>query len=378
MRYKGRPDLGIMFAESFCSCAAVFTKNLCQAAPVIWSRERFRKGRAVLANAGQANAQTGEKGLQDAKEGAAALGALLKIPTDEVLVASTGVIGAPMNMEALLKALPKLAESLGSQEKDFEAFSRAILTTDTCPKTAEAEVDVNGAKGSIWGCAKGSGMIAPDMATMLAFILTDVKVEGGLLQRLLGEAVDSSFNRLTVDGDMSTNDSVFLLSSGALGGEETRDPSSKEALAFKGRLQEVLTGLAIAIARDGEGATKFVTVRVKGARSASEADMAARAIAGSPLCKTAFYGSDPNWGRFMAALGRSGARFDPNEASLYLDGVHFVKNGADNGKEEEAAQVMKGRSFTLTADLRSGEAEAFIYTCDLSHDYISINADYRS
>jgi glutamate N-acetyltransferase/amino-acid N-acetyltransferase len=376
MRYQGRPDLGLILAESFYSGAAVFTDNVCQAAPVIWSKDRFREGRAILANAGQANAQTGNPGLRDAAESASRLGELLGLDPNGVLLASTGIIGAPLNMEHLIKALPGLVRDL--REDGFDGFSRAILTTDTVPKVAEAEVDSGGLRFSIWGCCKGSGMIAPSMATMLAFVLTDLKVEEGLLLQLLRDGTDKSFNRITVDGDTSTNDSLFLMSSGLSGDHPVSDPESREALAFREALQKVLTELALSIARDGEGATRLVSITVKGARDASEASRAARTVAESPLVKTAFYGQDPNWGRVLAALGRSGALFDPYKVDIDLDSVPWVRKGVDNGKEPEAKAVMGQRTYSMTIDLHNGKAEDTVHTTDLSHEYVSINASYRS
>ncbi|MDR2613380.1 MAG: bifunctional glutamate N-acetyltransferase/amino-acid acetyltransferase ArgJ [Deltaproteobacteria bacterium] len=381
MRYRNRPDLGLIVADPYCGWSGVFTRNLCAAAPVLWSRERGR-GRAILANAGQANAQTGERGLEDARISAEALSRLLGsriagVGTDDVLLASTGVIGQPVNMEALLAALPGLVEGLSPG--GLEGFSRAILTTDTVPKAERAEVkEPGGASYSIWGCVKGSGMIAPDMATMLGFVLTDRPCSSGFLRQALREATDLSFNRITVDGDTSTNDSVFLVSSGAAGGPALEAPGSPGADLFREGLAAVLRGLARRIVDDGEGATKTVTVTVRGAASDAEALRAARAVAGSPLVKTAFFGEDANWGRVLAALGRSGAALDPYRVDLYLDSVPWVKGGVDNGREAEAQEVMRKRGYSLTADLHAGPGEASVLTCDLSHGYVTINGSYRS
>ncbi|MDR2339491.1 MAG: bifunctional glutamate N-acetyltransferase/amino-acid acetyltransferase ArgJ, partial [Deltaproteobacteria bacterium] len=344
MRYQDRPDLGLIVADSFHSGAAVFTRNLCKAAPVLWSQKRFEKGRAVLANAGQANAQTGPKGLADAKESARRVAGLLGVKTDEVLLASTGIIGQPMEMGKLTDALPGLVGSLGGD--GFDLFSQAILTTDTGPKTGFARGDVEGREFTIWACAKGSGMISPSMATMLAFVLCDLKVEPDALQRILRRACDRTLNRVTVDGDGSTNDSLFLLCSGLSPLESIKSSRSQLGAVFEESLTMVLYSLAQQIAIDGEGSTKYVVVTVRGARNDREAALAARTVAESPLVKTAFYGEDPNWGRVLAALGRSGASFDPYKVDLDLlfapedeppdnepSIVPWVRNGMDNGCE---------------------------------------------
>jgi glutamate N-acetyltransferase/amino-acid N-acetyltransferase len=376
MRYRGRPDLGLLVADPCRGAAGVFTRNLCPAAPVIWSRG-ITGGRAVLVNAGQANAQTGKKGLEDSRACAEAAAGRCGLKPSEILLASTGVIGDPLNMGALLEALPGLCAGLSPE--GLEGFARAILTTDTVVKAERAEgAGPEGAPYTVWGCAKGSGMIAPDMATMLAFVLTDLPCSPAFLLDALRKGAGASFNRITVDGDTSTNDSLFILSSGAAGGPALESAESPGA----GRFREILTGLLMNLARriidDGEGATKTVTVTVKGAASPREAEAAARAVAESPLVKTAFFGEDPNWGRVLAALGRSGASLDPYRVDLFLDSVHWVKDGIDNGREAEARQVMRRRSYSLTALLGRGDAEASVLTCDLSRGYVEINGSYRS
>jgi glutamate N-acetyltransferase/amino-acid N-acetyltransferase len=371
MRYRDRPDLGLIVADSFSGSAGIFTRNLCAAAPVVWSREREAAGQAVLANAGQANAQTGRQGLADAKASAKAVGSLIGLPADKVLLASTGIIGQPMNMEAMLPALEGLAGALAPE--GLSGFAEAILTTDTVPKTASARGRTpDGREWSLWGCAKGSGMLAPDMATMLAFALTDLPCTSGCLMAMLRRAADRSFNRLTVDGDTSTNDSAFVISSGAAGGDPLGYSRGRDAL------EEVLSSLARQMMRDGEGVTKVVTVKVTGAASKRHAELAARAVADSPLVKTAIHGEDANWGRVLAALGRSGAVFDPYKVDLWLEGVLWVKNGIDNGREAEALEVMRRPEYELTANLKKGRREAFMLACDLSAEYVKINGSYRS
>jgi glutamate N-acetyltransferase/amino-acid N-acetyltransferase len=377
MRYKGRPDLGLLAAAPWSGSAGVYTRSLCPAAPVLWSRGRSGGGRAVLANAGQANAQTGEKGLADCRASAEALAGIAGIGAEEVLLASTGVIGQPLNLGAMLAALPGLAAGLSPD--GLEGFSRAILTTDTAPKAArETVVEPGGPTYAVWGCAKGSGMIAPDMATMLAFVITDRPCSSGFLLGALRRAAAATFNRITVDGDTSTNDSVFLVSSGAAGGPRLESPGDPGAALYEGALARVAGSLARQIVEDGEGATKAVTVAVRGAAGEAEALAAARTVAESPLVKTAFFGEDANWGRVLAALGRSGASLDPYRVDLYLDGVLWVKGGVDAGREAEAQEVMRRRSYVLSIDLNIGEGSAEILTCDLSHGYVEINGSYRS
>ncbi|MDR2200111.1 MAG: bifunctional glutamate N-acetyltransferase/amino-acid acetyltransferase ArgJ [Deltaproteobacteria bacterium] len=375
-RYADRLDLGLILAEKFYSGAAVFTRNLCRAAPVLWSGERFPRGRAILANAGQANAQTGERGLSDCRLCAEELGKLLHLPPDEILLASTGVIGQNLNTGAILKALPELVRN--ASPAGFPDFASAILTTDTRPKIKTLRVEAGDSSFRLAGCAKGAGMLSPSMATMLAFVLTDLKVEENFLLSVLRHETERTFNRVTVDGDTSTNDSLFLISSGAAGAAPLDSPASSLGQAFKEALREILDDLAQELVRDGEGATRLVTVEVKGARNDQEAAKAARTVCESPLVKTAFFGSDPNWGRILAALGRSGAAFDPYKVDLFLDSVPWVKNGVDNQREKEAQTVMRKKEYALTIDLRNGPGRDKIYTSDLSHGYVTINASYRS
>jgi glutamate N-acetyltransferase/amino-acid N-acetyltransferase len=376
MRYKGRPDLGLIVADKPCGSAGVYTRNLCPAAPVRWSRS-VEGGKAILVNAGQANAQTGAAGMKDCGDGAHALAKLLDIRACHVLLASTGVIGQPLNMEAMLAALPGLYGNLSPDGLD--GFSKAILTTDTRPKAFRKQVvDPSGTGYSVWGCAKGSGMISPDMATMLAFIITDRPAAGRLLKEILAGAAEKSFNRITVDGDTSTNDSVMAISSYGTNLAALDSMESPGAEQFAEAVSEICFLLARSVVEDGEGATKTVAVSVKGAETEAQALAAARSVANSPLVKTAFFGEDANWGRILCALGKSGAALDPYQVDLYLDDVHWVANGIDNGREVDAQKVMKRKSYTLTADLNLGNGKAEILTCDLSHEYVTINGSYRS
>ncbi len=376
LRYQERSDLGLIAADGPAAWAGVFTANICQASPVVWSRKAMSggRGRALLANAGQANAQTGRPGDEDCRLSASGLAGLLACAPEDVALASTGVIGQRLNVTALQGALPGLAAGL--RPDGLDDFARAIMTTDTFAKTASAELAVGGKPVTVWGCAKGSGMIAPNMATMLGFVLTDAAASPEILRDLLSEGADLSFNRVTVDGDTSTNDCLMFMASGASGAPAVE---SGEALEnFRAAVFRVLKDLARQIARDGEGATRLVTIRLTGAASAGEARRAVRTVAESPLVKTAFFGADANWGRILAALGRSGARFDPYAVDLDLDDVPWVRGGLDNQRDREAAAVMKNREYTLSIDLKAGSAEYEMLTCDFSHDYVTINGSYRS
>ncbi|MBU1739114.1 MAG: bifunctional glutamate N-acetyltransferase/amino-acid acetyltransferase ArgJ, partial [Proteobacteria bacterium] len=294
-----------------------------------------------------------------------------------VLVASTGVIGEHLEMDCFSRGVPKLVEKLSAD--GLTSVSLAIMTTDTVPKTAVREFAIAGRKVRIAGLAKGAGMIRPDMATMLCFVLTDGAVAGDFLRSALKSAVDRSFNRITVDGDTSTNDSVLIMANG-LAGNEVISQGSGGAELFQGALDDLLTDLALQVVRDGEGATKLVRVEVKGAVSELEARKAAHTVADSKLVKTAFFGEDANWGRIIAALGRSGAAFDPEKVDIFFDGVQMVRDGLGLGKKAEAAatEILRKKEFTVSIDLKAGTASAIYYTCDLSIDYVKINADYRS
>ncbi len=375
---KRRLDTGLLFSDTPCRTAALFTRNAVKAAPVIYDAGILEKNadniRAVLVNSGNANACTGKEGLEAcfslAKEAASLLGA----PSSSVLTASTGVIGEPFPAGKISAVLGVLAGSLS--DENGAAFAEAIMTTDTEPK--EAAVLVEGPSGHyvIGGCCKGAGMIAPSLATMLSFITTDAEVPSELLRRALSEAAAVSFNSVTVDGDMSTNDSLFLLSGGMSGVKI----DEKSYPAFRDALSHVCVVLAKKMAMDGEGATKLVTIRVKGAGCAEEARLCASKIANSPLVKTMFAGCDPNWGRLMASAGASGAVFDPAKTDIFFNGLHYVKGGViiDRGLEKDARSVMAGREYEITLDLHAGSGEALFYTCDFTADYVKINADYRS
>jgi glutamate N-acetyltransferase/amino-acid N-acetyltransferase len=379
IRKQGRLDLGLIFSDCPAVVAGVFTTNRVKAAPVLIDMERMRSGRAqaILVNSGIANACTSSQGMEAALATGALVARALDIPEEMVQISSTGVIGEQLEVKRFEQAMAGLVAGLSAD--GYDKVARAIMTTDTVPKTASCEVDIDGRPVKIFGMAKGAGMIMPNMATMLSFVVTDAAVSHSLLQEMLRRSVDKSFNRITIDGDTSTNDMVLILANGVAGNSEI-EPDTSAAAAFQGVLDGLLKDLALQIVKDGEGASKLVTIRVLGAVTDSEAEMAARTIANSPLVKTAFYGEDPNWGRIIGALGRSGAEFDQEKVDIFFDDVQMVENGLGLWKEAEAkaAEVLKNESFTVTVDLKAGSGAAEFYTCDFSVDYVKINADYRT
>ncbi|MDA8418563.1 MAG: bifunctional glutamate N-acetyltransferase/amino-acid acetyltransferase ArgJ [Desulfobacteraceae bacterium] len=379
IRGKDRLDLGLICADRPASAAGVFTTNQVKAAPVLLDQERIKSGRAqaILVNSGIANACTGAQGLALARLAAGKAASALGIDEELVQVSSTGVIGQQLD-PACFEHIPRLAAGL-SPELGMEV-ARAIMTTDTVPKTARRTVAIGGATVTLAGMAKGSGMIQPNMATMLAYILTDATVAPALLREMLGKSVSQSFNRITVDGDTSTNDTVLLLASGQAGNPEISDPASPEAAQLQAALDDLTRDLALQIVADGEGATKLATIQVEGAQSQAEAEQAARTVANSPLVKTAFFGQDANWGRIIAALGRSGVEFEQDKVDIAFDQAAIVKGGLWLGPAAEAAatKVLGKKSFTVYINLWQGSAACAIHTCDLSLDYVKINADYRS
>ncbi len=371
IKYPGRPDLGLILSEVPAAWAGVFTRNDFKAAPVLLGQKRLEETefvRAILVNSGCANACTGPEGISDAREILADLAQNLGILPQEILPASTGVIGTRLPVSRIKERLPELVSGLSRDKAALVA--RAMMTTDTFPKVVSREVPGTGAV--ILGLAKGAGMIAPNMATMLAFLLTDAGVAAESLRRLLPEAVKQSFNRITVDGDTSTNDTVYLLANGRAGAL----PREAEE-AFRETLFEVCRKLSYLIVKDGEGATKVVRIRVEGARDAAEAERLARAVADSPLVKTAFFGEDPNWGRILVALGKLGLGLDPQGVEILVNQVPLVREG-QGLSEEEARREMGRPEFTLRIRLSRGRALAELLTCDLSYEYIKINAEYRT
>ncbi len=373
-----KPDLALVASDAPCAAAGVFTSNRVKAAPVLYDQAIIGGGgpvRAVVANAGNANACTGEQGERDTRAMAEQTAQAVGCAPDEVLVLSTGVIGLPLPMDRLLPGIEAAAAARAPDGWDDTA--RAIMTTDTRPKIASVTTH---AGYTVTGIAKGSGMIAPNMATMLAVIATDAAIPRPALQTALAHAVEASFNRIVVDGDMSTNDTVLLLANGASGVEA--DPSNG---TFSAALDEVCVSLARAIVRDGEGATKFVTLLVTGAPGEAAARQVARAIATSPLCKTAFHGGDPNWGRVMCAAGYSGVEIDPGRLALWaLDAsgaaaMQLVEGGHPLDYDEQAAiALMQRPEWGIRLDLGLGSASTMVWTCDLSQEYVTINGHYRT
>lgn len=379
IRKSGRLDMALIYSEVPARCAGVFTTNKIKAAPLQLTEPRVAEGlcQAVLVNSGNANACTGAPGLRDAKRCSELAASALQIPEDYLAVSSTGVIGAPLPMDSFEKHVPLLAQSLSSAASD--AVSEAIMTTDSFPKLASCQGEAADVPYRVLGIAKGAGMIHPNMATMLGFVLTDAKVEPALLQEAIRRAVDNSFNIITVDGDTSTNDMVLLLANGAAGNAEIC-LGTAEGERFVEELTGVLLELAKMIVRDGEGATKLARIRITGAASDDDAKKAAASVATSSLVKTAFFGEDANWGRIIAAVGYSGAEVDSEKVEIRFDDVPVVRQGVSTGPELEtqATEVLKQAEFTVTVDLSLGDASADYYTSDLTYEYVKINADYRT
>jgi glutamate N-acetyltransferase / amino-acid N-acetyltransferase len=373
---KKRPDLGLIVATDGATAAAVFTQNKFLAAPVVLSKAALKKTggklKAVVVNAGCANAVTGKEGLDAAKRVRARAAELLQSREEEIFLASTGVIGVVLPDKKVRDFLPDAINRLSTGGVD--ALSHAILTTDVGPKVAQATFTLGGKRGRFVGVAKGAGMIHPNMATMLAFVMTDANVDAATLQKCLKSAVDESFNSISVDGDTSTNDTVLVMASGKLGNATNADLTD-----FRRALDAVCRDLAWKIVRDGEGATRVMEIEVTGAKTEQDAKLAAHAVATSPLVKTALHGGDPNWGRILAAVGRSGARFSLRKISLSAGPVKLVVDGAPAVyREKDAARVFARERVPLRIDLGNGSARTVVLSCDLGHDYVSLNTDYRS
>ncbi len=383
---KGKLDVGLIYASAPCTAAAVFTTNTVKAAPVLVSVEHLGSGRiqAVIANSGNANACTGQQGVKDTLESAGQVAAGLGLEPHQVIVASTGVIGVPLPMEKMRQGIKQVISRIKrptTNDERLTEFSQAIMTTDTVPKIASSAFKVNGKQIKIIGVAKGSGMIHPNMATMLAFIITDAAVAGNVLRSSLRESVNRSFNMLTVDGDTSTNDMALLLASGQAGNKKIK--GGTEEKLFRLHLDKICLDLAKMMARDGEGATKFVEVAVSGAKTLASAKQVAMSIAKSSLVKTALFGNDPNWGRIIAAIGYSGEKIQPEKINISIAGggqkILMCKSGRDPGFSETAAKkILKHTDLKILIDLGSGRASAVVFTCDLTHGYIDINASYRT
>lgn len=382
VRKANRKDLTVFLLDEGASVAGVFTQNRYCAAPVQICRAHLAAGqgiRAMVINTGNANAGTGAAGLANARKTCAALAKELGVSEQQVLPFSTGVIMEELPVDRIVAGLP--AAIAAAKDDNWGEAAQGIMTTDTQPKAYSRSVVVGGKTVHITGISKGAGMIRPNMATMLGYLATDAAIAPALLQGLVKELADGSFNCVTIDGDTSTNDSFVLIATHKAGNEVITSWDSQDAKALKAALQEVARLLAQAIVRDGEGATKFITVQVDGGKTEEECRLAAYAIAHSPLVKTAFFASDPNLGRILAAVGYAGiADLDQSKIDLYLDDVHVVVDGGRNPsyKEEDGQRVMKQQEITVRVVLGRGEASQTVWTCDLSHDYVSINADYRS
>ncbi len=381
LKTSGLPDLALIVSAAPCQAAGLFTTNCVAAAPVQVTRQTLARWagafRAVVVNAGNANACTGDQGMADAQAMQRLAAASLACEPEAVLVMSTGVIGVPLAMDRVSAGIRDAAHRLSRD--GGAAAARAIMTTDTRPKEIAAQVRLPGGVVTIGGMAKGAGMIHPDLATMLALITTDAQLPAGALPGLLKEATALSFNRISIDGDTSTNDTVLLLANGA-SGVAVAGPDRRR---FAAALTDVCVALAQAIVRDGEGARRFVTIRVSGAGDNAAAHRVANAIATSPLVKTAFAGGDPNWGRILAAAGRAGVAFDQRAAALWIgrdgDALQLLASGTPLPfREEDAAGVFADAQFSVHLRLGAGPGEAVVWTCDLTHEYVTINADYRT
>ena len=380
---KSGLDLGLIVSDTPAVAAAVFTTNLVKAAPVVTSQLHLRKSqtemRGVIVNSGNANCCTGSEGFT------AATATTLKVARElgrlrptQILVCSTGVIGVPLRWQKIVNAVPKLVRGRDGRASAFAQFTRAIMTTDSCPKSASAKFRMGAKEVRILGCTKGAGMIHPNMATMLAFLTTDAAISASLLSRALRNVVGRTFNAITVDGDTSTNDTVTLLANGQSGAKKiTREDSAYKN--FCGALEDVCKSLALQIVADGEGAQRVIEIQVRGAASEHAADRIARTIANSPLVKTALNGADPNWGRFLAAAGRAGVKFDPQRVDISLAGIPVCRDGLEHPFSERVVHRKMLASFVpVVVDLNAGRGVARVWTCDFTTEYIHINASYRT
>jgi glutamate N-acetyltransferase/amino-acid N-acetyltransferase len=380
IRYPGRNDLMLAELAPDSAIAGVFTRSLTAGAPVVWCRDCLPGGkvRGIVVNSGNSNTFTGRAGKEVVETTAATTARLLGCDPKEVFISSTGVIGEPPPAEKIIAALPQVMPFLSAES--WELAARAIMTTDTFPKGATATATIDGVEVHLNGFAKGSGMIAPDMATMLAYLFTDASLPPAVLQPLLAASADRSFNSITVDGDTSTSDTVLLCATQQAVHRPVVSPADRRLGDFRRALDAVMIDLAQQIVRDGEGAGKFVTIEVKGAATARAARRIGLTIGNSPLVKTALSAGDPNWGRIVMAVGRAGEKVDQNRLSISIGGIPIAAEGGPvpNYEEAQVAEYMKGREITIDVDLGIGRGKATVWTCDLTHGYIDINASYRS
>jgi glutamate N-acetyltransferase / amino-acid N-acetyltransferase len=379
---RAKLDLGLMVSETPAAAAAVFTTNRVQAAPVLLCREHLRKSRgrvrAIIMNSGNANCCTGPQGIAASRATAARLARALRCSEEEILVCSTGVIGTPLRVEKILDSIPALTLARGIEPGAFEQVAHAIMTTDTRPKWASATCRIGGKQVRLLGCAKGSGMINPNMATTLSYVLTDALISPSLLSRALRAATEPTFNSITVDGDTSTNDTLAVLANGQSGARKIT-AKGRDYKSFLSALEKVCESLALAVVEDGEGAQRVIEVEVRGAPSDRAADQIARTIANSSLVKTAFAGADPNWGRILAAAGRSGVDFNFGRADIWLAGIPVCRRGREHPFDERVAhEKMLAKRVPVLVDLRSGKGRARMWTCDFTQEYVHINASYRT
>ena len=383
VKYKGRLDVMLAEIAEGSAIAGTFTRSKTRAAPVLWCQENLAMGAqaggsAILVNSGNANAFTGNNGMNGVEVTAGAVAETLGISPRNVFVASTGVIGEPLPSERITSKMGELRDGLSADRAEDAA--RAILTTDTYTKGSTASVELDGVTVQIAGFAKGSGMIAPDMATMLVFVFTDAKIGHRVLQEIVSGATVTTFNSITVDSDTSTSDSLVVTATGKAAMDEITSTTDSRVVAFAQALRGVMLELAHLVVRDGEGATKFIAITVNGAESAAAAKTVGLSIANSPLVKTAFAGEDPNWGRIVMAIGKAGEAADRDKLSISFGDILVADKGwvSPDYREDDGATYMKGQDLSVTVDLGVGEGSATVWTCDLTHQYITINADYRS
>ena len=378
MKYVGRDDVMLITCADGSSISGVFTTSDTAAAPVLWCQQHLHSATAIITNAGNANAFTGANGVKDVLEICTNLADRIGAKPEHILMASTGVIGEPLDIKCLINSFDNLLEPSG--KASWATAADAIRTTDTFAKGASASCIIDDKVVHISGIAKGSGMIAPNMATMLGYVATDAAISPALLDDILADANHRSFNAITVDSDMSTNDSVFLIATGAAGNKPISDPTQPDYQAFRDALDKVMQELAQQIVRDGEGASKFITIDIHGAESQETAHHIGMTIANSPLVKTAIAGEDANWGRIVMAVGKSGANINQNQIAISIGGIHITKDGArcEDYDEAPVAAHMQGENIDISVHVGDGSGHARIWTCDLTHGYISINADYRS
>ena len=386
IKYEGRTDMALVFSKEPCVCAGAFTTNVVKAAPVIWDRNMVYSGKpahAVIVNSGIANACTGSEGMEYCKQTAEEAAACLNIDADSVLVGSTGVIGFQLPIDRIRAGVRKLAEKKKPGIEAGTEAAKAIMTTDTVHKETAYEFEAGGKKAVIGGMAKGSGMIHPNMCTMLGYVTTEAAIEKNLLQKALSEIVQETFNMISVDGDTSTNDTLLVLANGLAGNAPIADENSADYAAFYEALRTVCRELAMKMAGDGEGCTRLIETRVIHADNLKNARILAKSVITSSLTKAAVFGKDANWGRILCALGYSGVMFDPDKCDLYFgegeDKILIFTNGsAADYSEKKATELLSGEKVVITADMNMGKAEATAWGCDLTYDYVKINADYRS